>query len=166
MVAAKRAVVCALAVLVAVVVAGCGGDDGGTGSGSDVRVALVTDIGGLNDRGFNALANEGLERAETELGIEGRVFISRAANDYVPNLSRAAREDLQALAVGQERREQGNRDEEQQQHEAEQAGALAPEADPGAPEGLGAPLPGDLAGGEADGLEGGGHVRTRGSRRP
>jgi basic membrane protein A len=100
MVAAKRAVVCALAVLVAVVVAGCGGDDGGgTGSGSDVRVALVTDIGGLNDRGFNALANEGLERAETELGIEGRVFISRAANDYVPNLSRAARDGYD-LVIG------------------------------------------------------------------
>jgi basic membrane protein A and related proteins len=99
MIAARRAVVCALAVLVAAVVAGCGGDDGGTSSGSDVRVALVTDIGGLNDRGFNALANEGLERAEKELGIQGRVFISRAANDYVPNLSRAARDGYD-LVIG------------------------------------------------------------------
>ena len=91
--------VCALGVLVAAVVAGCGGDDGGSSSGSDVRVALVTDIGGLNDRGFNALANEGLERAEKELGIQGRVFISRAANDYVPNLSRAARDGYD-LVIG------------------------------------------------------------------
>jgi basic membrane protein A len=99
MIAARRAVACALAVLVAAVVAGCGGDDGGSSSGSDVRVALVTDIGGLNDRGFNALANEGLERAEKELGIQGRVFISRAANDYVPNLSRAARDGYD-LVIG------------------------------------------------------------------
>jgi basic membrane protein A len=101
MIAARRAVVCALAVLVAAVLAGCGGDDGGGegGGGSDVRVALVTDIGGLNDRGFNALANEGLERAEDELGIDGRVFISRAANDYVPNLSRAARDGYD-LVIG------------------------------------------------------------------
>ena len=99
MVAAKRAVVCGLAVLVAVVVAGCGGGDGGSGGESDVRVALVTDIGGLNDRGFNALANDGLERAETELGVQGRVFISRAANDYVPNLSRAARDGYD-LVIG------------------------------------------------------------------
>ena len=64
----------------------------GSGSeGSDLRVALVTDIGGLNDRGFNALANKGLERAEDQLGIDGRVFISDAASDYVPNLSQAAR---------------------------------------------------------------------------
>jgi basic membrane protein A len=55
-------------------------------------VAIVTDIGGLNDRGFNALANEGLERAKEELGVEGRVFISEQASDYVPNLSTAARQ--------------------------------------------------------------------------
>jgi basic membrane protein A len=67
-------------------------DETGTGSeGSDLRVALVTDIGGLNDRGFNALANAGLERAEEELGIDGRVFISDAASDYVPNLTQGAR---------------------------------------------------------------------------
>ena len=58
---------------------------------SDLRVALVTDIGGLNDRGFNALANKGLERAEDELGVDGRVFISNSASDYVPNLTQAAR---------------------------------------------------------------------------
>ena len=83
-----------LALALAAAAAACGGDGGGGeggGEGSDVRVALVTDIGGLNDRGFNALANQGLERAERELGIEGRVFISEAASDYVPNLSQAAR---------------------------------------------------------------------------
>jgi basic membrane protein A len=79
-----------------VLAAGCGGDDGGdgdgAGEGSDVRVAVVTDVGGLNDRGFNALANDGLERAKSDLGIEGRVFISEQASDYVPNLSTAARQ--------------------------------------------------------------------------
>ena len=43
------------------------------------RVALVTDIGGLNDRGFNALAYKGLKRAQAQLGIDGRVFISKSA---------------------------------------------------------------------------------------
>ena len=76
--------------LVASLAASCGGGDGGSG-GSDIRVALVTDIGGLNDRGFNALANAGLERAERDLGIQGRVFISKAASDYIPNLTSAAR---------------------------------------------------------------------------
>jgi basic membrane protein A len=72
--------------------AACGGDSGSSDGGEAVRVAVVTDLGGLNDRGFNALANEGLQRAKADLGVEGRVFISKSANDYVPNLSRAARD--------------------------------------------------------------------------
>jgi basic membrane protein A len=55
------------------------------------KVALVTDIGGLDDRSFNFLANKGLEQAKKELKIEGRVFISKSNADYVPNLQRAAR---------------------------------------------------------------------------
>jgi basic membrane protein A len=89
-------------VLLAALAAGCGGGSSDQGSGgSDVSVALVTDIGGLNDRGFNALANTGLERAKDELGVSGRVYISKAANDYVPNLTTAARQgaDL-VVAVG------------------------------------------------------------------
>ncbi|HEY1318248.1 MAG TPA: hypothetical protein VGF10_13575 [Gaiella sp.] len=78
------AVVAALGLLASA--CGGGGESGGQPGTSDVRVALVTDIGGLNDRGFNALANTGLERAEDEFGIDGRVFISDSASDYVPNL--------------------------------------------------------------------------------
>jgi basic membrane protein A len=84
-----------LLALVAVVGAGCGGggdESGDGGAGGGIRVAVVTDIGGLNDRGFNALANDGLQRAKAELGIGGRVFISEQASDYVPNLSTAARQ--------------------------------------------------------------------------
>ena len=55
------------------------------------KVALVTDIGGLDDRSFNFLANKGLSQAKTQLKIQGRVFISKSNADYVPNLSAAAR---------------------------------------------------------------------------
>jgi basic membrane protein A and related proteins len=79
-----RLVLVAAAVAVAATLAaGCAGGADGSGSGADVHVALVTDIGGLNDRGFNALANKGLERAESQSGIQGARFISKAANDYV-----------------------------------------------------------------------------------
>ena len=96
-----RLVALAVGAALALLAAGCGGGDDAAedGDSADVRVALVTDIGGLNDRGFNALANDGLERAEEELGVEGRVFISDAASDYVPNLSRAARDGYD-LVIG------------------------------------------------------------------
>ena len=61
------------------------------GAGERSAVAVVTDIGGLNDKGFNALAYKGLKRAQRQLGVEGRVFISKSAADYIPNLSTAAR---------------------------------------------------------------------------
>jgi basic membrane protein A and related proteins len=73
----------------------------GAGGGESIRVGLVTDIGGLDDRSFNFLANRGLERAQTDLGIEGRVVVSRANADYVPNLSALAQQDYDlVIAVG------------------------------------------------------------------
>ena len=66
------------------------------------KVALVTDIGGLDDRSFNFLANKGLQDAKRKLGIQGRVYISRSNADYIPNL-RAAVQQYRAnlvIAVG------------------------------------------------------------------
>lgn len=64
-----------------------------------VRVAIVTDIGGLNDKGFNSLSYAGLQRAQRQLGIEGRAIITRDANDRTPNLSAAARQGY-GLVIG------------------------------------------------------------------
>jgi basic membrane protein A len=55
------------------------------------KVGLVTDIGGLNDRGFNQLANQGLQRAVKQLGIQGRVLISQTEQDYIPNFTSLVR---------------------------------------------------------------------------
>ena len=66
-----------------------------------IKVAVVTDIGGLNDKGFNSLAYKGLKDAQKSLGVKGRVFISKSPQDYIPNLSTAAKDgyDL-VIAVG------------------------------------------------------------------
>ncbi len=54
------------------------------------KVALVTDIGGLNDKGFNHLAYVGITRAENKLGINGRVYNTLTSADRLPNLQAAA----------------------------------------------------------------------------
>jgi basic membrane protein A and related proteins len=80
----------------------CGGDDDDGGGGEDsISVGLVTDTGGVDDRGFNEFSINGLERAEEELGIEQRVYVSQSADDYLPNLTAAAEDghDL-IIAVG------------------------------------------------------------------
>jgi basic membrane protein A and related proteins len=60
--------------------------------GKPIKVGLVTDIGGLNDRSFNHLAFVGLQRAEKELGVKGRVLTSKSNADYVPNLTTLAQQ--------------------------------------------------------------------------
>jgi basic membrane protein A len=94
--------------------AGCGSDDDSSDSGSSsagttstaaapakksIKVGLVTDIGGLNDRSFNSLANKGLEDSKSQLGITGRVLTSKSNADYVPNLSTLAQQKYD-LVVG------------------------------------------------------------------
>jgi basic membrane protein A len=95
-------------VLLAVVglLAGCGGggnksssSTSSQGSGSGKKVGLVTDIGGLNDRGFNHLSYVGLQRAQSELGIKQQVFQAKSTQDYVPNLSTFARQKYD-LTIG------------------------------------------------------------------
>jgi basic membrane protein A len=101
----------AFVLMLGIVAVGCGGDDddstgGGSGATSEstpeqksIKVGLVTDIGGLNDRSFNQLANEGLERAKSELGVEGKVLTSESDADYVPNLSSLAQQKYD-LVIG------------------------------------------------------------------
>ena len=64
-------------------------------------VGLVTDIGGLNDHGFNHLSYEGLLQAESQLGVKGTVLQSSSGADYIPNLTRlAAAGNKLVIAVG------------------------------------------------------------------
>ena len=109
-------------------VAACGSSDNNTtsssaGAGSTstaaepaakkIKVGLVTDIGGLNDRSFNALANKGLEDAKSQLGIDGRVLISKSNADYVPNLTHAGPAEVRPRHRG--RLPHGRRDREGRQ---------------------------------------------------
>lgn len=56
---------------------------------ADVKIALVTDTGGIYDQSFNASAWEGMLRAKEELGVEIKYFESRTDADYEPNLRTA-----------------------------------------------------------------------------
>src|SRR3954452_6278816 len=99
-----RAIALAGCAALALAVAACGSsNNNSTSSGSSstssapakgkpIKVGLVTDIGGLNDRSFNHLAFVGLQRAEKELGIKGRVLTSKSNADYVPNLTTLAQQ--------------------------------------------------------------------------
>jgi len=96
--ATTAAIVAGLVAVVALLAAGCGsgGNDTAatteTTAASPTKVGLITDLGQLNDNGFNELAYKGLKRAERELGVKGRVVESASAADYVPNMATLARQ--------------------------------------------------------------------------
>jgi basic membrane protein A and related proteins len=88
-------VACALALLAS----GAGGQ--AASGASTLKIGMVTDVGGLNDRGFNHLAYVGMLQAQKRLGVSIRVAESRSPADYIPNLAAFARQgyDL-VLGVG------------------------------------------------------------------
>ncbi|NBY11866.1 MAG: BMP family ABC transporter substrate-binding protein [Actinobacteria bacterium] len=78
--------------LVAVLgLAACGSDDASTDTTAAVAAPTglaceVTDIGGVDDKGFNQIAYEGLKQAESELGVSIDLLESASDADYAPNL--------------------------------------------------------------------------------
>jgi basic membrane protein A len=104
--------IAALCLGLGAVVSGCGSDSNSSSGSSNssgsssssstkkpIKVGLVTDIGGLQDRSFNQLANEGVQRAQKNLGVQIRVLTSKSNGDYVPNLSTLAQQKYD-LVIG------------------------------------------------------------------
>lgn len=52
----------------------------------EMKVAMVTDVGGVNDLSFNQSAWEGLSKAQTDLGIKASYLESKQEADYAVNL--------------------------------------------------------------------------------
>lgn len=79
-----------------------GGATGGAGASPPaLRLAMVTDVGGLGDKSFNDSAYAGLQEAKSKLGAQIEVLQSRSAADYQPNLTVLADEEYDNIfAVG------------------------------------------------------------------
>jgi basic membrane protein A len=51
------------------------------------KVGMVTDMGGIDDKSFNATSWKGMERAQTELGVEVKYLESQQQTDYATNIT-------------------------------------------------------------------------------
>jgi basic membrane protein A len=56
------------------------------------KVGLVTDVGSLSDKSFNASAWEGVQRAVKEFGVEAKAIESKQPTDYQKNIEQFANE--------------------------------------------------------------------------
>lgn len=65
--------------------AGCGGK-----AGANLKVGMVSDVGGIDDASFNQNTWEGLKRAQDELGVQAQFIESQAQADYEKNITEFA----------------------------------------------------------------------------
>ncbi len=74
---------------------------GGEGEASDFTACIVSDAGGFDDRSFNQLSFEGVQRAAEELGAQFNDVQSDTATDYQGNIESLVGEGCNAIvAVG------------------------------------------------------------------
>lgn len=64
---------------------------------SSIKIGMVTDIGGVNDGSFNQSSWEGLQRAQSELGVSVDYLQSKADSDYIPNIETFVDEDYDLI---------------------------------------------------------------------
>jgi basic membrane protein A len=81
-------------------IAGCAKQAPKTDTGK-IKAAVVTDVGGIGDLSFNAMAWSGLQRAGKDLGIDVKFLESKEQADYAMNLRRFAEQGYDLVfAVG------------------------------------------------------------------
>jgi basic membrane protein A len=73
----------AVLLIASMVLTACGGGKAASGA---FKVGQVTDLGGIDDKSFNATAYAGVEKAVKDLGVEGKYLESKQQSDYAKNI--------------------------------------------------------------------------------
>jgi basic membrane protein A len=63
----------------------------------EFKVAQVTDLGGIDDKSFNATAFRGIEHAMQEFGVQGKFLESQQQSDYSRNIQQLLEEDTDLI---------------------------------------------------------------------
>jgi basic membrane protein A and related proteins len=79
----------------AVVLAACAGG----GTGTKLKVGLVTDTGGVNDKSFNQSAWAGVQKAAKEFGWDAKYIESKQPTDYDKNIDQFATEKYDVIVT-------------------------------------------------------------------
>jgi len=64
---------------------------------SDLKVGLITDVGGIHDHSFNETSWKGLEKAKTDFGVEINYLESKTDADYSSNIESFVDEDYDLI---------------------------------------------------------------------
>ncbi len=91
----KRVSIGLIAILLAsLVLNACGG-----GAASGYKVGMVTDMGGIDDKSFNATSWKGVEMAMQELGADGSYLESQQQTDYATNITQYINQETDLIVT-------------------------------------------------------------------
>lgn len=85
------------AVAAAIAVAALGSAKAPAAQKAGYKVALVSDVAGFNDNGFNKNQLKGLNRAKSKLGVTAFPIVSHSSSDYQPNYNQAVHDGSQLI---------------------------------------------------------------------
>ena len=85
----------AVLLIASLVLSACGGG----GAATKFKTGQVTDLGGIDDKSFNALSYAGVEQAVKELGIEGKYLESQGQSDYAKNIQQFMNEKTDLIVT-------------------------------------------------------------------
>ncbi len=68
-------------------------------TGGKLKIGLVTDTGGVNDKSFNQSAWAGVQKAATEFGFDAKFIESKQPTDYEKNIDQFATENYDVIVT-------------------------------------------------------------------
>jgi basic membrane protein A len=71
----------------------------GPAASKKLKVGLVTDVGGVNDKSFNQSAWAGVQKAMKDLGVDAKFIESKQPTDYEKNIDQFATEKYDAIVT-------------------------------------------------------------------
>jgi len=91
----KLWVLLSLVLVASMILMGCNG----AAEEEKFKVGMVTDMGGVEDKSFNATSWAGIERAIEELGVDGTYLESRSQTDYATNITQYINQEADLIVT-------------------------------------------------------------------
>lgn len=91
----KASLILAIVLIASMVLTACAPSAGST----KLKVGLVTDTGGVNDKSFNQSAWAGVQKAQTEFGMDAKFIESKQTTDYEKNIDTFATQGYNVIVT-------------------------------------------------------------------
>jgi basic membrane protein A and related proteins len=92
----KVSLILAVLMIASMVLTACGPTAGGS---TKLKIGLVTDTGGVNDKSFNQSAWAGVQKAQKDLGYDAKFIESKQTTDYEKNIDTFATQGYDVIVT-------------------------------------------------------------------